>query len=65
MNEATRLCDICGKAYFGQQFGPYGDNICPDCMKSDELKLVSEDTDIQESISENIDEDGGGDNDAD
>lgn len=57
---ATRVCDICGDVYYGEQYGPYGDNICNNCLKSDDLPLLTEDSDeseIPESMNDELDGD--------
>lgn len=49
--EKARVCDLCGEMYHGEQYGPYGDNICPDCLeKEDSLPLVDEGEELPDSV---------------
>jgi len=57
---ATRVCDVCGEPYYGEQYGPYAENICNSCIKSEPLPLITEETDESEIPSSVDDELDGG-----
>ena len=67
-HNASRLCDICGEAYYGEQYGPYDENICNACLQSDDLPLINEDVDDSEiplSVDDEMDGGKGDDEDDD
>lgn len=55
---ATRVCDICGETYYGEQYGPYGENICDKCLTSEPTPLITTDnpdSEIPSSVNDEFD----------
>ena len=59
-NNAVRVCDICGETYYGEKYGPYGECLCNKCLKSEDLPLITDETDDSEIPSSVDDEFDGG-----